>query len=234
LPCSVNPDDSGGEVWEFFGDSNYERAICRFDDNQIYNAEMDPNLPQSSATKNYNLGELSTVSIGATQTRFFFGFEYCTQPMTIVVDGMVLLSVSNNVPSSSFPISQSGKTCDVTLPDRLIPGNVIQWYATGNPNNVSSNNLIYTQIATANGTATATYYNEGGVFELQVPSDSRCQFSSPDNNVCVCFTIGQVGLTAKTGCGCFCVGHIPNGNQDWQYGQCSSFDDEFEQESNDW
>jgi hypothetical protein len=234
-PCTVNSDGCGGEAWEFFGNNSYERAICRFTDNQAYNACMDPNLPSSGATKNKNCGELSTVSIGATQTRFYYAFQYATQPICVVVDGMAVLCVSNNVATSTFPYSQSGKTIQCTFPDRLVPGNTIQWYATGNPSAVSSNCLIYTQQTSASNNATATYFNEGGVFEIQVPTSGySIPFNQNDKTLTCQVTIGQPGVTAKVGCGYLTQSCSGNGNQDWQFGNCSQFQDEFEQESNDY
>jgi hypothetical protein len=232
--CSVDDDYCGGEVWEFFGRNPFERVIFRFNDNQDYNSLMDPNLPSSAATGNKNVGALSTVSIGATQTRFYYGFQKAKQPITIVVDGIVLLSVSNNVASSTFPYAQCGATVQVTFPERLIPGNTIQWYATGKPSAVSSNNLIYTQVATADGTATATYFNAGGVFEIQVPV-SGINYNRSDRGSCVQFMLGQPGVTAKVGCGTFCPTPIgPVGDHCWQFGRCTDFDDEFDQENWSW
>ena len=115
-PCTVQSDGCGGEAWEFFGNNNYERAICRFTDNQCYNSLIDPNLPISAATRNINCGSLSTVSIGATSTRFYYGFQSARQPITLVCDGIVLLSVSNNVATSPFPYSQSGEDDPVHVP----------------------------------------------------------------------------------------------------------------------
>ena len=233
-PLSVQSDMCGGEAWEFFGRSPYERVIFRFEDNQKYNALMDPNLPSSAATGYRNVGKLSTVSIGATQTRFYYAFQQAKQPITIVVDGIVLLSVSNNVASSTFPLAQCGATVQVTFPERLVPGNTIQWYATGNPSAVSSNNLIYSQQASANGNSTATYFNDGGVFEIQVPV-SGINFNSNNRGACVQFMLGQPGVTPKVGCGTFCPTPIgPVGNQCWQFGRCSDFDDEFDQENWSW
>jgi hypothetical protein len=231
-PCTVQSDGCGGEAWEYFGNSNYERAICRFTDNQAYNALIDPNLPSSAATRNTNCGSLSTVSIGATSTRFYYGFQQAKQPITVVVDGMVLLTVSNNAASSPFPFSQSGKTIQCTFPERLVPGNVVQWYATGSASGVSSNCLIYTQQTSATGNSTATYYNDGGSCEIQCPTGG-IQYNSNDRNVCVQVMIGQPGVSSKVGCFTFCEPLNGMGNQDWQYGQCSSFQDEFAEESDD-
>ena len=229
---TVQSDGCGGEAWEYFGNNNYERAIYRFTDNQCYNSLIDPKLPSSSATGNRNCGALSTVSIGATSTRFYYGFQQARQPITVVCDGIVLLSVSNNVASSPFPFSQSGKTIQCTFPERLVPGNVVQWYATSDPTKVSSNNLIYTQQTSATGNSTATYYNDGGSCEFQVPTGGL-NFNSNDRSVCVQVMIGQPGVSAKVGCFTFCQPLNGMGNQDWQYGQCSSFQDEFEEESDD-
>jgi hypothetical protein len=192
---------------------------------------MDPNLPSSAATGNKNVGKLSTTSIGVVQTKFYYAFQYATQPITVVVDGIALISVSNNVASSSLPFTQCGATAQIVFPARLVPGNVVQWYATGNPSKVSSNNLIYTQVVTASGSAVATYVNEGGVFSIQLPAISALNVGCQDRTACVNFMLGQPGVTAKIGCGTFCQG-LPNstGSWGWQYGQCSDFDDEFDQE----
>ena len=229
---TVQSDGCGGEAWEYFGNHDYERAIYRFTDNQCYNSLIDPKLPSSSATGNRNCGALSTVSIGATSTRFYYGFQQAKQPITVVCDGIVLLSVSNNVAKSPFPFSQSGKTIQCTFPERLVPGNVVQWYATSDPTKVSSNCLIYTQQTSATGNSTATYYNDGGSCEFQVPT-AGLNFNSNDRSVCVQVMIGQPGVSAKVGCFTFCQPLNGMGDRDWQYGQCSNFRDEFDQESDD-
>ncbi len=54
-----------------------------------------------------------------------------------------------------------------------------------------------------------------------------------DRNVCVQVMIGQPGVSGKVGCFSFCEPLNANGNQDWQYGQCSSFQDEFAEEADD-
>jgi hypothetical protein len=149
-----------------------------------------------------------------------------------VCDGLVLLSVSNNVASSPFPFSQSGKTIQCTFPERLVPGNVVQWYATGDPSKVSSNCLIYMQQTSATGNSTATYYNDGGSCEIQCPTGG-INYNSNDRNVCVQVMIGQPGVSRKVGCFSFCTSLNGIGDRDWQYGQCSSFHDEFDQESDD-
>jgi hypothetical protein len=228
LVCSVYQNCSG-ETWQFTSRNPWEKVIFRFIDNQKYNALIDPKLPSSAATGYRNVGKLSTVSIGADQTRFFYAFQYATQPITVVVDGIVLVSVSNNVARSSFPISQSGATAQICYPDRLIPGNIIQWYATGDPSKVSSTNLIYSQQASATGNSTATYFNEGGVFEIQVPV-ANIPFGYKERVSCVQFTLGKAGVTSKIACGSFCQGPFNvMGSCDWSFGRCSDFEDEFDQ-----
>ena len=229
---SVANDSCGGEAWDFSSQNPYEQVTFRFTDNQKYNALMDPNLPSSAATGYKNVGQLSTVSIGATQTRFYYGFQNATQPITVVVDGIALVSVSNNVANSSLPFTQSGKTVQVTFPNRLAPGDTIQWYATGDPSKVSSNNLIYTQVVTANGSARATYSNDAGTFSIQVPSTYAINFGCQNRQVCVNFTLGLPGVTSKVGCGTFCQpsgSFSCTGTWGWQYGTCSGFNDEYNQ-----
>ncbi|MGA2140517.1 MAG: hypothetical protein ABSH14_16790 [Verrucomicrobiia bacterium] len=229
---SVDTDSCGGETWEYYSNQPYERLTFRFTNNQKYNALMDPNLPSSAATGNKNVGKLSTTAIGATQTKFYYAFQYATQPITVVVDGIALVSVSNYVAKSSLPFTQCGATVQVSLPDRLIPGNVIQWYATGDPSKVSSNNLIYTQVVIANSSATATYSNDSGSFSIQVPATYALNFGCQNRQACVNFTLGLPGTTAKVGCGTFCQPSSSygfTGSWGWQYGQCSDFDDEYDQ-----
>jgi hypothetical protein len=230
--CDVGNDGCGGEAWEYFGNNNYEQSICRFTDNQCYNACMDPNMPSSKATGNKNCGELSTVNIGATSTRFFYAFGNASQPITVVCDGVPICSVSNNVATSTFPFSQSGTTIQCTFPDRLVPGNTLQWYACGNASAVSSNCLLYTQQTCASNNATATYFNEGGVFNFQCPTIG-CHVNDTNRTVCVTVMIGQPGVTTKVGCTTFCQTLSGLGNQDWEFGQCSQFQDEYNQCSDD-
>jgi hypothetical protein len=217
------------EVWDYYGTNPVEQVIYKFTDNQRYNALGDTNLPSSAATGFKNVGELSTVFIDSSETRFYYGFQQTTKPITIVVDGIVLLSVnSSNVVTSTFPFSTCGKTVQVLFPARLVPGNVISWYATANPAAVSSTNLIYSQTVSANGTSTDTYVNEGATFLLQVPGlcvNPACT----DRCATATFTIGQAGVT-KMGCGSVIISPLKVVGYDWIFGQCSNNCDEYQQE----
>ncbi len=135
---------------------------------------------------------------------------------------------SNNVASSTFPFWVCGKTVQALFPARLVPGNVISWYATANPAAVSSTNLIYSQTVSANGTSTDTYVNEGASFLVKVPV-SNITSSFAGRSATVTFTIGQAGVT-KTGCGSLIVSPLQVIGHDWMFGKCSQNDDEYDQE----
>jgi len=178
------------------------------------------------------VGNLSTMFIDNDETRFYYAFQKATKPITIVVDGIVLLSVnSNSVVSSAFPNWVNGKTAQVLFPARLVPGNVIAWYATANPAAVSPTNLIYSQTVAANGTSTDTYSNEGGSFLIKVPAASISPAYAGQPAIAT-FTIGQPGVT-KVGCSTVIVSQLNPVGHDWKFGHCSRNDDEDDQEC-DW
>ena len=144
-----------------------------------------------------------------------------------MVDGIALLSVSNNVIRTTLPFWLRA-TVEV-FPERLEPGSVISWYATGSAASVSSTNLIYTQVASANGNSTDTYINEGADFYLKVPV-TGLNLTSTDRFATVSFSIGQPGQT-KVGCGQFSVLQMRSVGSCWKFGQCSNDPDEDDEES---
>lgn len=52
--------------------------------------------------------------------------------------------------------------------DRLGDGNVVSWYQDGDPSDGLSN-LLYSQVAIDDGSATSVWYNAGGVYDVKVP-----------------------------------------------------------------
>jgi hypothetical protein len=128
----------------------------------------------------------------------------------------VTVDASGNV-SSPFPFWRYGKTVDVLYPDRLVPGNVISWYADGDLSNNSGlpENLVYQHDASANGTATDTYFNAGGRFFIKVPVVGLALTALP-RTATVEFTVGQQGIT-QVGCSAFTVEGYSLVGKNWKF-----------------
>ncbi len=173
-------------------------AKYRWKDDESFDAARDPNIPSSAATGFRNTGLLSTVFIHDDETRFRYNFKNATKPVTIAVDGIVLLTVrADGTATSPFPHKVYGKSMDVTFPCRLVPGATIDYYA-GAPAALPAS-PFYAQEVVADGTAQATYYNAGARFFIKVPvagiriDSERC--------VKVEFTVGRPDLPSNPLCG---------------------------------
>ena len=230
IPFNVKDNDQCSDTEKWIHKTfPIEEMTFRFKDDQHYSANMDINLPSSAATKMRNVGNLETVFIGDDETRFRYAFKNATTPITIVVDGIVLLSIdSNKAVSSAFPHWTCGKTVEVLFPERMVPGNTVAWYATSNPNAVSTANLTYSHAASASGNARDTYFNQGGRFFFRVPVAGLRQ-ASADRAAKVEFTIGQPGVT-KAASASFTVVPMRGVGACWKFGPCSDDADEDDQE----
>lgn len=205
------------EKWTYNG-GPMEKMFLRWKDDQQYDATRDPNLPSSPATADKNLGKLETRFIHDDETRFRYNFKDATKPLTITVDGLVLLTVrSDGTVSSPFPFWKYGKVVEVLYPDRLVPGNTIAWFADGDLSNNGGlpENLIYQHDAVANGNATDTYFNAGGRFFIKVPV-AGLPLNSLPRAARVEFTIGQVGVTL-VGCSDFSVSTYSVVGTNWKF-----------------
>jgi uncharacterized delta-60 repeat protein len=205
------------EKWQFNA-GPMEKMFLRWKDDQEYDATRDPNLPVSAATGNRNLGKLETRFIHADETRFRYNFKDATKPVTITVDGFVLVTVSaNGSVTSPFPHWKYGKVVEVLFPDRLVPGNTIAWYNDGDLSNNGGlpENLVYQHDASANGNATDTYFNAGGRFFIKVPVAGVSLTSLP-RSAQVQFTLGEPGVT-QVGCGDFAVPSYTVVGQNWKF-----------------
>jgi hypothetical protein len=195
-----------------------EKMFLRWKDDQEYDATRDPNLPISAATGNKNLGKLESRFIHDDETRFRYEFKDATKPITITVDGLVLLTVkADGSVTSPFPYWKYGKAVEVLFPDRLVPGNNIAWYADGDLSNNGGlpENLIYQHDASANGTATDTYFNAGGRFFIKVPVPGVYLTSLP-RSANVQFTLGEQGVTLQD-CGNFTVPAYTVVGKNWKF-----------------
>jgi hypothetical protein len=203
------------EKWTYNGGPK-EKIFYRWKDDQEYDALRDPNLPVvTTEGGTYNVGELKTVFIHDDETRFRFNFKDATLPITIVVDGIVLVTVNPDKDvSSALPFWRYGKKCDVLYPARLVPCNVIEWYADGDPSDGLSN-LIYTHEASANGTGTDTYFSAGARFFIKVPV-AGISLDSTDRCVTVELTVGQEDVTL-VGCGDFTVCDYHVAGKNWKH-----------------
>ena len=184
------------EKWTYRASAT-EQVMLRWKDDQSYDATRDPNVPESAATGNQNIGKLKTQFIHADETRFVYDFKDADKPITIAVDGLVLVTVTaGGSVSSPFPSWRHGKKVEVRYPDRLVPANVISWYGDGDLSNNGGlpENLIYEHEIVADGTATDTYFNAGGRFFIIVPATGLTLDSLP-RSAAVEFTLGQQGST---------------------------------------
>jgi hypothetical protein len=205
------------EKWKYNA-GPLEKMFLRWKDDQEYDATRDPNVPVSAATGNKNIGKLETRFIHDDETRFRYNFKDATKPVTITVDGIVLVTVrADGTVTSPFPHWKYGKVVEVLYPDRLVPGNTIAWYADGDLSNNGGlpENLTYQHEASANGNATDTYFNAGGRFFIKVPVAGLTLGTLP-RNAHVEFTLGQAGVTL-VGCSSFDVNPYTVVGKNWKF-----------------
>jgi len=206
------------EKWEY-NSGPTEKMFLRWKDDQQYDATRDPNLPASAATGYRNLGKLETCFITTEETRFRYEFKNATKPITITVDGLVLLTINaNGKVNSPFPYWQYGKAVEVLFPDRLVPGNEIAWFADGDLGNNGGlpENLIYKHDAAASGNATDTYFNAGGRFFVKVPV-TGLNLNGLPQAAKVEFSIGERGVTSSVGCGTVSVPSYTVVGKNWKF-----------------
>jgi hypothetical protein len=205
------------EKWQYNAGPK-EKMFLRWKDDQEYDATRDPSVPISPATGNQNIGKLETRFIHTDETRFRYEFKNATWPITITVDGLVLLTVkADGTVTSPFPFWKYGKAMEVLFPDRLVPGNTIGWHADGDLSNNGGlpENLIYQHDASANGNAMDTYFNAGGRFFIKVPVTGLALSSLP-RSAQVQFTLGEQGVTL-VGCGGFSVPAYTLVGKNWKF-----------------
>jgi hypothetical protein len=203
---SGDPTDNR-EAW-MFAASHKEKMTVQWRETQVYDANRDPNLP-------VRCGRLFTEFIHVDETEFRFDFKKATLPVTVVVDGIVLVTVdaAGNV-SSALPHSARGKTVDVVFPDRLVPGNTIAWYADGDASN-GVTGMVFSHDATADGSAVATYYNAGGRFWITVPIAGITK-AYAQKTAKVEMSFGEQHVTL-VGCGEFTAPVYRDAGNNWQY-----------------
>jgi hypothetical protein len=191
-----NDDANNREKWQYNA-GPLEKFFLRWKDDQTYDSTRDPNVPFSAATGQRNIGMLETRFIHDDETRFRYNFKDASKPITITVEGLVLLTVkADGSVVSPFPMWKYGKAVEVLYPGRLVAGNRIAWYADGDLSNNGGlpENLIYQHDAAASGNATDTYINSGGRFFIKVPVAGLNLNASP-RIVKAEFVLGQQGVT---------------------------------------
>jgi len=202
------------EKWEYKA-SKSELISLNWKESQYYDANRDPLLST-------DVGKFYTRYIHADETMFRFYFKGADLPLTITVDGIPLVTVDANkdVTYSIDPYYKvkRGKHVDVRYPERLVPGNTIEWFADGVPNNPPQN-FVDTQEATDNDAAVATYFNGGGEFWITVPIDPASGVDAyyAERNAQVELSIGEANVTL-VGCGEFGVPTYDlDSHDDWDY-----------------
>jgi hypothetical protein len=189
------------EKWEYKVSSK-EKVSLKWKETQYYDANRDPELSG-------DIGKFYSRYIHADETMFRFYFKRADLPLTITIDGIPLVTVNadQQVVYSIDPDYdlKRGKHVDVRWPDKLVPGNLVEWYDDDNPGD-GVTGFVDSQEATENGAAVATYFNGGGEFFIAVPIDpaSGVDRYTADLTTQVQMSIGEANVTL-VGCGDFTV-----------------------------
>ncbi len=129
-----------------------------------------------------------------------------------------------SLPSSTLlPHCTRRKHVDVLYPDRLVPGNTIEWYADGDPSD-GLTDLVYSHEAVADGTADDTYFNAGGRFWLKVPI-AGIDSTFAEKTAKVELSIGETGVTL-VGCSEFGVPEYTADENWWIYNEHDEDDED--------
>ena len=176
------------EKWTHKGANPIEQIKFRWDTAPEYDAGNDPDLPAS-------VGELYSEFIHVADTSLQVDFKKATLPLTVVIDGIVLLTIqTNGSVESALPVEVHRKKATVLFPDRLVPGNVIEWYRDGDTSD-GVQNLVYTHECAADGTASATYINGTARFDITVPLPADLDTATLAPQGVLAFTVGEPGTT---------------------------------------
>ena len=181
-----NPNDNR-EKWQYRSQAK-ERVTFRWKNSMKYDAKYDLSLPD-------DVGRLRTRFIHSEETRFRFKFKNAQKPLTVAVDGIHLLSVDEdgNV-TSALPHWVRGKRVDVLYPDRLVPGNLVQWYRDSDPSD-GYDSLVYEHDAIEDDTAESTYFNAGGRFHIKVPVTAAIDDAFAEQTARVVVRVGEQGVS---------------------------------------
>ena len=203
-----NPTDNR-EKWKF-KTSHTEKVTFRWKNSLYYNATRDPNLPD-------DVGILKTRFIHGDETRFHYNFKDATLPITITIDGIVLLTVDESGNATSlFPFWANDDRIEVLYPEQLAPGDTICWYRDGDASD-GLTDQIYCQEATedggSSGAGSNTYFPAGGRFWIKAPVTGITK--STPLPVKVEFSIGEAGQT-QVGCGEFDVTTYEVHGKNWR------------------
>jgi len=176
------------EKWHFDGDARREDITFRWDTSPEYDAGNDRDLPRS-------VGELHSEFIHVDETKLELNYRRATLPLTVVIDGIVLATVhEDRSVTSALPFEVHRKKVTVLFPDRLVPGNVVEWYRDGDLSD-GVQNLVYTHECAADGTASATYTNGTARFDITVPIPIDIDADALAPTAVLEFAVGEPGVT---------------------------------------
>jgi len=199
--------DQDTEQWEYNAGGS-EKITYQWNDHVVYNANADKSLPAS-------VGQLASQFIHSAETELRFDFTKATFPITITINDEVLVTVvSKTSVTSPYPIDLHGQKVDVLWPARIVPGDVVAWYADDDSGRFL-NGLLYTQTI-GSGSAASTYYAGGGKFDIQVPI-TGVNFGDQPRTATVQIVIGTPGAS-QSGCATLTMPPAATeGTDHWQF-----------------
>ena len=153
------------EKWRF-KESSHERVTLRWKNSHSYDSRRDSDASVKT------LGRLQSRFIHVDESLLRFKYKSSSLPLTVTIDGIHLVTVdaAGNVdtdhPHGKW--SRRRNNVQILFPDRLGEGNVIAWYADGDPDD-GITGLLYSHEAIDDGSEESTFYNAGGRYQVRVP-----------------------------------------------------------------
>ena len=136
-----------------------ERVVFRWKRNLRYKSTLDPQAVS------LDLPKVRSEYIHSDETELRIRYSMDSVPFTLKRDGIAILDVdAGGVPTAGVGAlsidPRSARRVDVLFADRLVPGDTLTW--------CDASGEVYSQVI-GEDTATETYFNAGGKFNIRVP-----------------------------------------------------------------
>ena len=206
----VNPNEDT-EKWEFKND--HQEVQIEWKNHVDYVAKEDPGVDPKV------FGTLSSRFIHSDKTELRWNTDSVALPASLTYNGLVVASLEADGVATIGPgassIDQHGKSVDIDIPLKLVPGDKVKWDAgigTATPRTYEH--------TIGSGTATEVYYIAGGKFDIRVPRvDTTIGYGSPSLTATVVLQVGD----STVACATFSVNpYVLDGKEHWKF----HYDDE--------
>ena len=156
-------------------------------------------------------GTLSSRFIHSDKTELRWNTDSVALPASLTYNGILVASIEADgvaiKGSGAFSIDQHGKSVDIEILHKLVPGDKVGWDAGTAP---------HYEHTIGSGTATEVYYSAGGKFDIRVPRkvDPTIVYGLPPLKATVVLQVGD----STVACATFSVNpYVLDGKEHWKF-----------------